>query len=305
MAPVDARIAELTAKVATGVYPSEEAKAADVEALEDAKYAKAAFVYTLSELEKKAGGGTPASKLPALPPNATPEQIAYQKELERQQAELDAKQGVQSAATRRAAAAAVNRDVQNHYEAAVNTVIDAKINGMKERGEYLPDFVLNDKYINPETHKATNVSDFGAKCYLELTAKINSSPVTVAKLRNLEALGPAGKETRQAELTRLTNLHLPTIIDERVKAIQDGIRESQSRKPAPGTVAPGEAAPAGAPRVEPASAGTVQPAVLSKEQVRSWAEQEAAKQQGFEGLTETQKEQLIISLSARKRAGLV
>ena len=303
MAPIDAKIAELTAKL-NGVYPNDDAKAADTEALQDAKYAKAAFEYTLAELAKK-GTGEPASKLPALPPNATPEQVAYQKELERQQAELDAKQGVQNSSSRKAARTAVNKEVQNTYEATITGMIDSTINGMKERGEYLPEFVLTDKWTNPATHKQTDLPEFAVKCYSELTDKINSQPLTVGKLRSLEALGAAGKEARVAELTRLTNLYLPTIIQNRVQKIQDGIRESQTRKPAPGVVQPGETASAAAPRVEPASAGTVQPAVMDKAAVRSWAQTEAAKQQGYEGMTDVQKEQLIISLSARKRAGLV
>lgn len=304
MGPIDSKIAELKAKL-NGHYPTEEAKAADTEALQDAEYGKAAFEYTMKQLEKQAAGATPASKLPPLPAGATPEQIAYQKQLEQAQADLDAKQGVKTAGDRKAAHAAINREVQTSYEAGINTLIDATINGMKERGEYLPEFVLTDKYINPVTHQQTNVTDFGAKCYLELTDKINASPVHVARLRSLEAMGAAGKASREAEMDRLTKLYLPKIIEARVKKVQDGIRQSQQQRPAPaGQIQPGETAPAAAPRVEPASAGTVQPGVMDKAAVRTWAEAEAAKQQGYEGMTEVQKEQLVISLAARKRAGL-
>ena len=285
-----AQIATLTEKL-NGVYPNEEAKAADTEALTEAKYSKAALDYTLSLLNKQTEA-SPA--LPKLPPNATPEQIAYQEKLATERAELDLKQGKQTTASRKAATARINADVQSHYEAGINATIETQINQMKERGEYLPDFVLTDKYINPQTQQPTKVSDFGARAYLALNAKIFSNPVHSAKLKSLEAMGAAGVEARKAEVTRLTNKYLPGIIQARVKEIQDGIRSSSGKPPAVnGQVA----------RVEPLSAGTTTPSALDAAQVRQWAVTEAQKDPSWEGMSETQREQLVISLGAKKRFG--
>ena len=292
VAPVSASIAALTEKL-KGNYPSEEARAADAQALEELNYEKAAYDYVLDRLGRPAGA---ASTLPKLPANATPEQLAFQQQLEAQQAALNAKTGKETTATRREAQARVDRDVQTHFETGINTAIESYVNAMKARGEYLPDFVLTDKHINPQTQQPTKVSDFGARAYLALNAKINGNPLHVAKLRSLQALGAAGAEARKAEVTRLTNLYLPKIIEGRVKDIQDGIRGAgKQAQPAggPGTVA----------RVEPQSQGTVVPSAMTGAEVRQWAEAEAAKDPSWANMTDTDKERLTIQLAARKRWG--
>jgi hypothetical protein len=221
----DGQIAALQAKL-QGSYPTEEARAADADALQNAQYEKAAFDFVMSKLIQPSGGST---ALPALPPDATPQQIAFQKQLEDQQKDLDAKMGKQGAQSRKAANQAINNEVQQHYETGINQAIESHIAAMKERGEYLPEFILSDKWINPQTNQPTKVSDFGARVYLALNAKINGNPLHAAKLRSLEALGARGKEARKAEVTRLTNLYLPKIIEGRVQEIQDGIRASSSK----------------------------------------------------------------------------
>lgn len=285
-----AQIAAIEARL-NGVYPNEEAKAADATTLENAKYEKAAFDFVLGKLGQK--DDSPA--LPALPPNATPEQIEFQKRLEAQQKDLDAKAGKQTTESRKTARVALDREVQDFYEAGVTKSIDSHITDMKARGEYLPDFVLNDKYINPATGKATNVSAFGAKIYLALNNKINSNPLHAAKLGNLQALGAGGKEARQAEITRLQNFYLPDLIKAEVTRIQNGIRETSGK--------PKDNTGGGIARVEPQSAGTTQPATMDSTQTRVWAETEAAKDPSYSAMDSRTREQLIITLAAKKKYG--
>ena len=228
-----------------------------------------------------------------MPPNATPEQVAFQQQLEAQQKELDARQGKQSVEARRAARLALDRKVQLTYEAGINQDVDAYINDMKARGEYLPEFVLTDKWVNPQTGQPTKVSAFGAKVYLELNAKINNNPLHVAKLASLQALGAGGEAARNAELTRLRGLYLPKIIQAEVKRIQDGIRATNNQPKPDNTVA----------RVEPQSQGTVVPQAMDKAQVRQWAEAEAAKDPGWANIDDTTREARIITLAAKKQYG--
>lgn len=289
----DASIAAIEARLA-GNYPNDDARAADQTLLDNAKYSKAAYDFVMKDM----GQGEEGSTLPALPANATPEQIEYQKKLEAQQKEFDAKQGKSTAEGRRAAAQKIDREVQTKFETVVNSGIETHIAAMKERGEYLPEFVLTDKYINPGTGKATNVSAFGAKIYLAVNAKINGNPLHVAKLASLQAMGAAGKEAREAEITRLTNLYLngtpnkPGIIEQEVTRIQDGIRASTGKPKEPGIA-----------RVEPQSAGTVTPQPLDQSQIRQWAEAEAAKDPGWAAMDGRTREQLTISLAAKKKYG--
>jgi hypothetical protein len=285
-----AEIAAIEARL-KGVYPSEDAKTADATALQEASYAKMAFDFVIAKL----GQNEEAPKLPALPANATAEQIEFQKKLEAQQKDLDAKQGRQTSESRKAATRALDGEVQKHFEAGVNRGVEAHIAAMKERGEYLPDFVLNDKYINPVTQQPTKISAFSAKIYMALNNKINGNPLHVAKLGSLQALGAAGKESRLAEITRLTGLYMPKIIEAEVTRIQDGIRASSGQK----TVDPSK----GVARVEPQSAGTVVPAAMDSTQIRQWAETEAAKDPNWGAMDQRTREQLVITTAAKKRYG--
>lgn len=287
------QIASLTEKL-NGVYPNEEMKTADKATLEELTYRKAAFDFVLESLKNPGEGA--ANALPQLPPNATPEQIAYQEKLKAERAELDAKAGKQTTEGRKAAQVKLDREVDNTWSGSINKMIETEVNGMRERGEYLPEFVLTDKWINPVTGKETAVTDFGARCYLALNEKINGNPMHKAKLAQLQALGAAGKDARIAELQRLTNIYLPDIIRDRVSKVQDSIRKAsgQQKDPTGGGVA----------RVEPQSTGTPTPQPMDSAQVRKWAEEEAAKQPGYENMSATDREALIIQLSTRKRYGL-
>lgn len=291
-----AQIAAIEARL-NGVYPNEEAKAADATALENAKYEKLAFDFVLGRLGEK--NDVPA--LAALPPNATPEQVAFQKQLEAQQKDLEAKQGKQTAESRKTARAALDREVQNTYESGVTSTINTYIADMKARGEYLPDFVLTDKYINPATGKITDLPNFNVKIYLALNNKINGNPLHAAKLASLQALGAAGKDARNAELSRLTKLYLlgsandPGIIQHEVNRIQDGIRATAGQKR--------DNTGGGIARPEPQSAGTVVPATMNPAETRAWAEKEAAKDPNWGAMDQRTREQLVITLAAKKKYG--
>lgn len=286
---VQGKIAAIEARL-NGNYPTEEARTADSEALDDAKYEKAAFDFVMQRLSNDEQN----PKLPALPPNATPEQIAFQKQLEAQQKKIDAETGKQSADSRRTAAKTLDREVQNHYEAGINRYIDTQVAAMKERNEYLPDFVLTNKWINPQTGQATKVSDFGARIYLELNAKIHGNPTNSAALGRMQSMGAAGKAMRLAEIDRLTTLYLPKIFNTEVKRIQDGIRASSGKAP----VVNGQVA-----RVEPQSQGTVVPSTMSSSETRAWAEAEAKKDPSYPALSSTDRETMIISLGMKKKYG--
>lgn len=283
-----AAITALEARLA-GNYPSEEARAADADALEQATYRKAAYDFILNDMKQS---GDTSSKLPALPPGATPEQVAYQKELEKQQADLDAKSGKQTTESRKAASKAVDKEVQKSFETTINTLIETAINAMKERGEYIPGYVLNDKWINPQG-QVTQLSSFGVRLYQMLKNKLEGTPIHVAKISSLQALGAAGKDARKAEMERLTNLYLPKMIDGEIARIQKDIKEGSGNKSATPTIA----------RVEPQSQGTVVPQGMDSNQIRQWAETEAAKDPNFSVMSRVDKEALTMKLAMQKKFG--
>jgi hypothetical protein len=295
----DAKVNALTERL-KGVYGTEEAKAADAAALEEAKYEKAAIAYTLEML--KAGEGT-AEALPALPAGATEEQIAFQKKLEEQAAKLRGDKGKETVAQRKQTLADTDRAVQTAYESNFQTQIDTFLAGMKERGEYLPEFVTTRKWVNPKTGKETGLTDFAVQVYQKVNAMIMGDPYHSARLASLQLLGPAGKDARIAEANRLATLYMmgergkPGVLQALVKAIQDDIRGAAAKQP--------NAAAGNVARVEPKTAGTVQPAAMSKEDVRKWAETEAAKDPNFAVSDAATQEALVMSLYSKKRLGLI
>lgn len=291
-ASATAQVAAIQARLA-GNYPTEEARQADTDALENANYEKAAFDFVLHRLQSPEEAGT---KLPALPPNATPEQIAFQKQLEERSKAEDARTGKNTAAERKTAQKAIGAEVQKAYEAGINSYIETNVAAMKERGEYLPDFVLEDKWINPQTGQPTKVSTFGARIYLALNSKINNNPLHAAKLMSLEAMGAAGKDARMAEMKRLQSLYLPKMFNAEVTRIQDGIRNN-GKKPA--AAVPGQPVA----RVEPQSVGTVVPSAMDSAQTRTWAEGEAKKDPNYGAMSTAERETLTISLAMKKKFG--
>jgi hypothetical protein len=300
LAGFQATIDALTQRLA-GNYPNEEAKAADADALEKATYAKAALDFATEIIN---GGDGP--KLPALPPNATPEQIEFQKKLERQQADLDAKLGKQTVESRKAARLALDNKIGRAWSAEVGTKIEAHIAAMKERGEYLPEFVLSDKWVNPQTQQVTNSTAFGVYCWNQLHGKIfgwidpqtkqivGGNPTEVATLARLQAMGAGAEAARQKELTRLTNKYLPKILDDRVKQIQNDLRNG-GKKPA--------AAPAGAPvaRVEPSTQAVVMPQSMGDGDLRKWAQAEAAKRPDWAASSPKEREELVGEIFNNKK----
>jgi hypothetical protein len=290
-APIDAQIAALEQRLA-GNYPNEEARAADTDLLKQAEYEKMAYDFVLAKLN--AGETT---QLPSLPPNATKEQIDFQKKLEERQKELDAKQGKQTVAQRKEARRALDVDVDRSWSKTITDRISAKVNAMKERGEYIPDFVLEDKWINPQTGQPGKVSAFGMKLYQQLNQMIYGNPVHRAKLAQLQAAGASAKDARIAELNTLTGRYLPKLIDAEVTRIQTDIRKGQKQ---PAATVSGQPPIA---RQEPNSVGSVQPQVMGKEQVRTWAEGEAKKDPTWNSLDSTEREALIISIGMKKRFG--
>jgi hypothetical protein len=287
---VGQQIADLKSRLA-GNYPNDEAREADAELLKDAEYQKAAFDFVLEKLKLQDGGAT---GLPPLPADATPQQKAMQKQLDDRQKALDAKEGKQTVESRKAARAQLNSAIDGVWSQTINTTIENRINAMTERGEYIPAFVLTDKWINPRTGETTKLSSFGVYCWQTLRQIIKNNPTHQAKLASLEALGAAGKDARIAELNALAARYLPKLIDKRVSEIQKGIKDSAGKKPATA---------AGVARVEPKSQSTVMPQATDEAQVLAWAGKEAEKAVGYSGMTPREREELRMEIYSRKMYG--
>jgi hypothetical protein len=258
-------LAALKAKVETGVYPSEEAKAADQALLEDTDYKIKAFEYVAELL----GQEDAENALPELPPDATPAQKAFQEQLKVQQAELNKNKQTNTRASRVQARAEFEARINTNWGNGVGEYIDNTLKAMRERGEVIPDVVLEQKYTNPVTGQVTQARAFGVLVAQEFNRKCDSIPSVLRKKQELAALppGPQTEALRNAENARLRELYLPDIFNAHVTRIQNGIREmsgkSQEKQQKIATVA----------RVEPQSGGAPSPPTVligeQKEKMRA------------------------------------
>ncbi len=277
-----------------GVYPSEEAREADAGALEQAKYNAAAINYTLQLLKHQSAG---ESELPELPPDATPQQKAFQEKLKAEQAKLDESKGVQRKEATKAARQAVTKEVDNEWSTHVDTNVKNHIQAMLDRKEYIPDYVLNDKFINPVTQKVTNLSDLAVRTWFELNRRLLADPERRMKLMQYELMGKAGKEQRLARLKDFTAKELPKIVNARVTEIQNGIRGAEKKK------AEMDAAKPPLARIEPQSQGTVAPTGMSRDDIHKWAEVEAAKDPNWGAMSRADRAALTMSIASKKMFG--
>ena len=285
----------LKARVASGVYPNEEAKAADAELLEDTDYKVKAFEYVSDLL----GREDDALTLPELPADATPAQRALQEQLKTQLAELNKNKQTSTKAQRATVRAEFETKINRAWGQGVGDYIDNTIKAMRERGEVIPDVVLEQKYVNPTTGKVTESRSFGVLIAQEFQQKCASIPSVLKKMQDLAALppGPQTEALRVAENQRLRDLYLPEIVNAHVKRIQDGIREMsgqrQKQHQRVATVA----------RVEPQSGGApATPTILTGEALESAALAELAGNPDYQAANRLEQFEMLVEKKEQMRS---
>lgn len=231
----------------TPIDPSKEVNR-DAAAEAGYKYAALKFVAELLAQD------TEASSLPELPADATPAQREFQEKLKAQQAELDQNKGKGKKAERVAARLKYENEVNGAFGTGVGEYVENTIKTLRERGEVIPDFVLEEKWINPTTQQETNYPAFAVRIMNKFTEKINKIPSVATKLQQLELMGPPARQQRLDYFAQLRKDHLGKIVDAEIKRIQDGIRGMSAAK----TTHRQEIAKVA--RVEPSASGTTAPA---------------------------------------------
>lgn len=229
LAEMTAATAELEQKL-KGYYPSEADKAADQKRLDDLRDNREAIGWVLELV--KAEGGLVDEKLPPLPPDATPEQRKFQERLEREQAELRKQQGEAGKGSQLTATKAFENEQRIGWQTGVGDSLDKYLAEAKTRGEVIPDYMLQEKYIDPATKQATQFPRLAVNVLLDFDNAVMGITRERNEIQRLERMGPAGKQLREANAARLRQAYLPTIIQKHVREIQDGIRKSQDAEAA-------------------------------------------------------------------------
>jgi hypothetical protein len=284
------QIRDLEAKT-KGVYPDQAAKDTDLSALEDAGYTRDALNCVLSILSPAPEGP------PALPPDATPEQRAFQERLERQQAEFrrqqeDAGKGAQANAVRQ-----FEQTQRVNWQKGVGKGIDDYLTAAKARGEVIPEYLITRPWIDPATGQASTIPAVSVEILTEYDRTVMGIPTERAELQRLQRLGPAGAQQRETNAARLRNSYLTPIIQRKVREMQDGLRESQKAE------ADRQQKIAGVARNEPQSSGGGSQPVLTEAQLETKARETAEKDPRWAGGDEEIRAAILMSATTRLKYG--
>lgn len=287
---------ELKKRVDSGVYPNQAAKDADVAKLQEAEYSLAAYKYVAENLL----GAAEEDKLPDLPADATPEQRAFQERLKAQQDELNKTKQSNSKNGRVEARQKFEGEMNQSWGAGVGEELDNWMTAARARGEFIPQVVLEQKWVNPKTNQVTNISNFAAQVQIDFNRRVNSIPTVLNKLKELNAL-PVGEPARQARAayaSKLRSQYLKPIIEAHVKRIQDGIREqsaaSGQREQRVGEIA----------RVEPNTGSPVTPKSLTEAQITEKARTLAQQDPAWSQMSSSEQYSAMIVAAERVRYGL-
>ncbi len=178
------QIADLEAK-ANGFYPSEAAKNADANALADAQYTRDALNYALSLLT----GESAAEALPALPPDATPEQKAFQEKLQKQQEELNKTKADSGKAAQTQQVQQYESKMRLNWQSGVGEALDQHLSAMKERGVYIPDYIQQQPWVDPVSKQPTKVPALAVQVLFEFDQKMDAMTLLKNNLQRLQRLG--------------------------------------------------------------------------------------------------------------------
>jgi hypothetical protein len=278
------------------VYPSEAAKQADKAKLEDAEYELAAFDF----VSKKLSADPDELKLPELPADATPAQRELQERLAKQVEEQNQQKKAGSKAQRIAERKVFEGNMNAEFGKGVGAYLRNEIAARKERGEYIPDLLLNRKWINPVTRQETEAADFAIRVMNEFNMKIDSIPSVKDELQRLQAMGSAGKAARLARWEQLRAQYLPDIVNDYLTSVQDEIRQMAGKS------AEREARVATVARVEPTTAQTpATPVALSGDALETRAQELLANDPEYRAAGRSERWELLMNKKEEIRAGKV
>lgn len=281
----------LKRQVETGVFPSEEAKAAATEQMKNANYDLAAFEYVLEKIASPEGG---LPELPELPADATPEQKAFQERLKKDREQLEGERKASGAAKQGEAARTFETKMRLNWQSGVGEVLDTYLSAARERGEYIPDYILQQPWVDPVTKQATKTPALAVQVLLEYDALVDSIPTVKKELQRLQRLGPAGEPQRQQYYGELRTQYLEPIVRRHVESIHNGIRASQEAEAAR------RGKQAEIVRTEPASAGTTAPATLTEAQIEEKAKAMVEKDPAW--ASASREDRAAMMMTARTRA---
>lgn len=284
-------IADLKIKLA-GNYPNNSARNADQERLDNLEYATTA----LGILDQIRDGSFFETGPPEPPADATAEQKAWfeqqKAELDRKHQELDDKQKGASKEERSAKTQQFHSTVRGDMGTVAGGVIGTALKAIVDSGVYIPEFYMQEKYVDPSTGKETATSAIAARLFLQFENELNRPGSRTLMDQAQHELLPQNdqtRETRKAWYARQAAQIMPGLVQKEVDRIQGLISLDTKRQEEMLSKRREIAQP------EPSTGGSQLPAQASREQVLKAAEEAAAKDPGFATASPTEKQARIIT----------
>lgn len=284
-------IADLKTKLA-GNYPSDMARNADQQRLDNLEYATTA----LNVLEQIRSGEFFNAAPPEPPADATTEQKAWfegqKAELAKQRQELEDKQKGANREDRTAATQAFQNNVRGDMGISVGTVIGTSLKAITDSGVYIPEFYMQQKYIDPSTGKETQTADIAARLFLQFENELNRPGSRSLLDQTQHELLPQNDQTREirkAWYARKASEIMPGLVQKEVDRIQSLVKLDQTKQADMLRKRNEVASP------EPSTGGSSLPQGASREQVLAAAEAAAKKDPGFAAASPTEKQARIIT----------
>lgn len=290
----------LEQKLKSGVYPNEAAKAVD-----QARYEKLELAELWADMfEQIKSGEFFKSDAPEIPPDATPEFKAWaeaeQRRIAEEAAKLDQKKQGVSKEGRQAEKQQFSTQVRGDMGSIAGRVIGEELKAQIESGVYIPEFYMQEKYVNPATGKETNTAAIVARIFMNFENELmRPGSRSLMEITQHELLPPTEqtREIRKQYYQRKAAELLPGLIKKEVERIQNLVKVDQSkleerlgkRK---------EVAQA-----EPHTGGSGLASAASEQQLMAQAEELAKKQPGFAEANPGNKQAMIITQLHRLRAG--
>ncbi len=285
-------IAQLKAKLASGVYPNEAAKAMDTQRLDNLEYA-ALWADMWDGIRTGEYFKTAAPEIPA---DATPEFKAWaeneKKRLADESAAIDAKKQGASKEERTAQKAQFQSQVRSDMGSTAGKLIGETLRQVVDDGQYIPQFYLQEKHIDPATGKETNTSALAARIFIQFENEMmKPGSRTMMEIAQHELL-PANDQTREIRkgyYQRKAAEIIPGLVEKEIERIQ-GLVKLDSDEQAKRLTARQQAA-----QPEPSTGGSGLPQNASDEQIYAAAEEAAKKNPLFANASPQDKQAMIIT----------
>lgn len=284
-------MADLKTKLG-GNYPNDAARNADQKRLEALEYAQ----INLDVIKSIRDGSFFEEGPPEPAADATPEQKAWfdqqKAELDRKRQELDDKQKGASKEERTAAAEQFKTAVRNDMGASVGSIIGTTLKAVTDSGVYIPEFYMQEKYVDPTSGKETNTSALLARVFFQFENDLMRPGSRTLMDTVQHELLPQNDQTRQIRkdwYARKAAEMVPTLVQKEVDRIQ-GLVQLDQKKQAEMLLERNRVA-----QPEPNTGGSQLPQGASREQILSAAEEMAKKDPGFATASPSEKQARILT----------